>query len=130
MTLPEVVLWQALRQGRLAGLRFRRQHPIGPYILDFFCPAAGLAVEVDGVAHDGADQVRHDERRQAWLAQRGVTTLRIGAIDVLQDERLEGVLLGIANAAGAAPPACFARHLPRSAGEERSRSRRRAVSGA
>jgi Protein of unknown function (DUF559) len=47
MTLPEIVLWQALGKGRLAGLRFRRQNPIGPYILDFYCPSARLAVEVD-----------------------------------------------------------------------------------
>src|SRR6266581_3873769 len=73
MSLPEVVLWQALRQRRLAGLRLRRQHPIGPYILDFYCPSARLAVEVDGLAHDTAAAVRHDERRQAWLARQGVT---------------------------------------------------------
>jgi very-short-patch-repair endonuclease len=42
MSLPEVVLWQALRKGRLADLRFRRQHPIGPYILDFYCPMRGV----------------------------------------------------------------------------------------
>ena len=45
MTLPEVLLWQELRGGRLNGLHFRRQHPVGPYILDFFCAAARLAVE-------------------------------------------------------------------------------------
>ena len=72
MSLPEIVLWQALRKGRLAGLRFRRQHPIGPYILDFYCPSARLAVEVDGFAHDSAARVRHDDNRQAWLAQRGI----------------------------------------------------------
>ena len=49
MSLPEIVLWQALRKGRLAGLRFRRQHPIGPYIFDFYCPSALLAIEVDGL---------------------------------------------------------------------------------
>src|SRR5260370_33825496 len=49
MSLPEVVLWQALRKARFAGLRIRRQHPIGPYILDFYCPAARLAIEVDGL---------------------------------------------------------------------------------
>ena len=67
MTLPEVVLWRALRKGRLAGLRIRRQHPIGPYILDFYCPSARLAIEVDGSVHDITAQVRHDERRAAWL---------------------------------------------------------------
>ena len=67
MTLPEVVLWTALRQGRLAGLRFRRQHPVGPYILDFYCSRARLAVEVDGAGHDQPDQLRHDARRGDWL---------------------------------------------------------------
>src|SRR5438874_3677081 len=51
MTLPEIVLWQALRRS-LLGLRFRRQHPIGPYVLDFYCPSARLAIEIDGLAHD------------------------------------------------------------------------------
>jgi very-short-patch-repair endonuclease len=97
MTLPEVLLWQALRGGRLAGLRFRRQHPIGPYILDFFCPSARLAVEVDGSAHDDGAQVRHDERRQAWLAERNIHVLRVTAADVLGN--LEGVLRAIEQAA-------------------------------
>jgi very-short-patch-repair endonuclease len=52
MTLPEVLLWQELRGGKLDGLQFRRQHPVGPYILDYFCTAARLAVEVDGRGHD------------------------------------------------------------------------------
>ncbi len=103
MSLPEVVLWQALRKGRLEGLRFRRQHPIGPYILDFYSPSARLAVEVDGFAHDTAARVRHDAHRQAWLARQGIAVLRIRAADVLRDEQLEGVLLGIERAAAAAP---------------------------
>ena len=103
MSLPEVVLWQALRKGRLAGLRVRRQHPIGPYILDFYCPYARLAIEVDGLAHDTAAVVRHDEARQAWLARQGVTVLRVRASEVLRDERLEGILLGIERTIAAAP---------------------------
>ena len=51
MTLPEVLVWQHIRGRRLDGIRFRRQHPIGPYILDFFCEDARLAVEVDGESH-------------------------------------------------------------------------------
>jgi very-short-patch-repair endonuclease len=105
MTLPEVVLWQALRGGCLDGLRFRRQHPIGPYILDFYCPSTRLAVEVDGAAHDNAAQVRHDECREAWLAQQGIRVMRFMAADVLKDDRLEGVLLAIAQAA--APSTAF-----------------------
>ena len=79
------------------------EHPLGPYIIDFYCPSARLAVEVDGFAHDTDAQAHHDERRQAWLARRGVTVLRIRAGDVLHDGRLEGVLLAIEQAAAAAP---------------------------
>ena len=99
MSLPEVVLWQALRKGRLAGLRVRRQHPIGPYILDFYCPSARLAVEIDGLAHDATDRLRRDRHRDAWLIQRGVKVLRIMARDVLREERLEGIIAAILEAA-------------------------------
>jgi very-short-patch-repair endonuclease len=118
MSLPEIVLWQALRKGRLAGLRFRRQHPVGPYILDFYCASARLAIEVDGLAHDTAAAARHDERRQAWLVERGVTVLRFSAGDVLQDEKLQAVLVAIERALPQPPPARCARHLPRRAGED------------
>ncbi|WP_336966947.1 endonuclease domain-containing protein [Brevundimonas aurantiaca] len=93
LTLPEVLLWQALRRRGLCGARFRRQHPIGPYILDFYCDAARLAVEIDGSSHDTPDQARHDARRTDWLNQRGVSVLCIPARDVLTD--LAGVLEGI-----------------------------------
>jgi very-short-patch-repair endonuclease len=64
MSLPEIVLWQALQKLWLGGLRFRRQHPIGPYILDFYCPSARLAIEVDGFAHDTVAEAHRDPRRQ------------------------------------------------------------------
>jgi very-short-patch-repair endonuclease len=98
MTLPEAVLWQALRGGRAGGLRFRRQHPIGPYVLDFYCPAIRLAVEVDGAAHDIPDRAAHDLRRDAWLADQGIRVLRVPAADVLNEERRESVLDTIAAA--------------------------------
>ena len=80
-------------------MRIRRRHPIGPYILDFYCPAAQLAVEVEGFAHDTTIRARRDERRRTWLSQRGITVLRVRAEDVLRDESLEDVLLEIENAA-------------------------------
>jgi very-short-patch-repair endonuclease len=83
MSPPEVIVWEMLRANRLDGIRFRRQHPIGPYILDFYCSAAQLAVEVDGAGHDIAERVQRDERREAWLAERGIRVLRITARDVL-----------------------------------------------
>ena len=103
MSLPEIVLWQALRKLRLGGLRFRRQHPIGPYILDFYCPSARLAIEVDGFAHDTVAEAHRDAHRQEWLAQRGVGVLRLRASDVLKDQNLEGALLGIEEMASIAP---------------------------
>ena len=99
MTGTELRVWIRLRGRKLDGWKFRRQQPIGPYYVDFYCPAARLAVEVDGLAHDTAAQARHDERRRAWLTQQGVRVLRIRASDVLKDEELEGVLLGIERAA-------------------------------
>ncbi len=72
---PEFTLFP----GRLDGRHFRRQHPVGPYILDFFCAEARLAVEIDGASHDAPEAVEYDARRDAWLAERGIFTLRIGA---------------------------------------------------
>jgi very-short-patch-repair endonuclease len=105
MTLPEVVLWSAIRR-RVTGARFRRQHALGPYILDFYCPAARLAVEVDGIVHEGEGAARHDARRDAWLASKGVRVLRFPASSVLRDEELEGVIEAIV--AAAAPSTSFA----------------------
>ena len=94
MSLPEVLLWRELRK-RPAGLRFRRQHPAGPYVLDFFCPAQKLAVEVDGEAHERGDRPERDRVRDAWLKREGVRVIRIPAADVLQD--IEAVILHLAD---------------------------------
>ena len=84
LTLPEVLLWRALRL-RPAGLKFRRQQPAGDYILDFYCAAARLAIEVDGQGHGTVEQIAHDQARDAWLARRGVRVLRLPATMVLSD---------------------------------------------
>ena len=84
MTLPEVLVWQILRT-RPGGLKFRRQHPCGPYVLDFYCNDARLAIEVDGEVHGRADQPVRDARRDAALLDMGIATLRIAAADVLRD---------------------------------------------
>ena len=84
MSLPEVLLWQQLRRSP-AGLRFRRQHPFGPYILDFFSSSRALAVEVDGEFHNVPAQARRDRVRDAWLAEQGATVMRVAATDVLTD---------------------------------------------
>jgi very-short-patch-repair endonuclease len=85
MSLPEVILWRNLRGDKLEGLRFRRQHPMGAYVLDFYCDAAKLAVEIDGAHHSLGDNPARDAERDAWLAARGIETLRIPAAYVLAD---------------------------------------------
>jgi very-short-patch-repair endonuclease len=85
MSLPEVLLWKAIKGGKLDGLHFRKQHPIGPYVLDFYCDAARLAVEVDGASHGAEDRPQRDERRDAWLADQGIETLRLSASLVPRD---------------------------------------------
>ncbi|MEN5146409.1 endonuclease domain-containing protein [Brevundimonas diminuta] len=97
LTPPEAQLWAQLKGRSLEGLRFRRQHPIGPFILDFYCAELKLAVEVDGLIHGLDDQARHDERRTCWLTARGVSVLRLPACDVRDD--MEGALNAIRNAA-------------------------------
>ena len=83
MSLPEVLLWRVLKAKPL-GIKFRRQHPIGPFVLDFYCPQAKLAIEIDGIAHDMGDRPLRDENRTAWLETQGIGLLRIPASDVLK----------------------------------------------
>ena len=100
LTPPEARLWQALRRRGLAGLKFRRQHPIGPFILDFYCVSAKLAVEIDGSAHTLGDNPQRDDRRDLWLERHGITVLRIEARHVC--DKLEAVLTEIGRAAAEA----------------------------
>ena len=75
-TDAERIFWALLRGGRLAGLRFRRQQPIGPYIVDFFCPSAKLIIELDGGQHGRDEAVVYDEGRTRFLEARGYRVLR------------------------------------------------------
>ena len=84
MSLPEAMLWRELRK-RPGGLKFRRQHAAGRYIIDFYCVPARLAVEVDGWGHDSADARKHDAARSHYLRSQGVATLRVPAKVVLED---------------------------------------------
>jgi very-short-patch-repair endonuclease len=84
ISLPEILLWRALKQ-RPADLKFRKQHPIGAYTLDFFCAAAKLCVEVDGEAHERGDQPAFDASRDAWLALHAIETVRLPATVILRD---------------------------------------------
>jgi very-short-patch-repair endonuclease len=84
MSVPEVMLWVRLR-ARPGGFKFRRQHPAGPYVLDFFCSKAGLAVEVDGMNHDMGDRPVSDAARDAWLGEQNIKVLHIPAGDIARD---------------------------------------------
>ena len=84
MTPPEALLWQQLRQ-RPGGLKFRRQHALEPYVVDFFCAASRLVVEIDGWAHDTAKRAEQDDRRDEALRARGFSILRIPAAEVMRD---------------------------------------------
>ena len=88
MTPPERRLWSLLKT-RPGGFKFRRQHEHGPYFLDFFCFESAVAVEVDGLAHELGKNPLRDERRDAWLAARGIRTVRVRATEVR--DNLDGV---------------------------------------
>jgi len=95
-TRAERALWEALRGRRLNGLRFRQQHPVGPFALDFYCPSAKLVVEVDGGVH--GEQRDQDAYRDDHLASYGYRVLRVRNGEVMGD--LPSVLARIAERAG------------------------------
>jgi very-short-patch-repair endonuclease len=96
-TFPERVLWGLLRDRRLSGLKFRRQHAVGPYVVDFYCSSHRLVVELDGRSHD--DRGLEDRRRQNYLESvAGLKVLRVGNDDVLHDP--ESVVFGVLRALG------------------------------
>ena len=84
MTLPEVLLWQRLRQ-RPNGLKFRRQHDALKFVLDFYCHSARVIVEVDGISRDMGDRPQRDARRDAIFQSKGLRVIRIPANQVLAD---------------------------------------------
>lgn len=92
-TPAERVLWNRLRNLQLSGAKFRRQHPIGDYIVDFVSLESKLIVELDGGQHDEKSVRRNDERRTRWLENEGYRVLRFWNNDVLTN--LEGVWLRI-----------------------------------
>jgi adenine-specific DNA-methyltransferase len=94
MTDPEKRLWRALRARQL-GVKFRRQHPIGPYIADFYSREAHLVVEIDGATHSEPDAIEYDRQRDAYMRALGLDILRFTAEEVLHN--LEGVCLAIQN---------------------------------
>ncbi len=95
-TAPEQILWSVLQNRGVARLKFRRQHPIGPFIVDFYCHEARLVVEIDGESHEGRQEA--DVKRQRFLESQGLRVLRVTNDDVLHD--IEAVAMGVAKAAG------------------------------
>ncbi|MBM3521734.1 MAG: endonuclease domain-containing protein [Alphaproteobacteria bacterium] len=93
LTPAEVRLWSQLKGGQLCGRKFRRQHSIGPYVLDFYCPDESLAIELDGDSHDTEAAMAHDVARDAYVMKHGIRTLRFRNQDVLHD--IDNVLMAI-----------------------------------
>ena len=89
-TNAELLLWQLVRRNQLLGMGFRRQHPLGNYVLDFYCHEAQLVVELDGGQHNEVSRQQHDETRTQYLKSQGLTVLRFWNNEVL--ENTEGVL--------------------------------------
>ncbi len=75
-TWAEKLMWRWLRDRRFSSYKFRRQHPVGPYTLDFFCEEAELNIELDGYGHGFVEQRKDDAVRESFLAERGIKTLR------------------------------------------------------
>jgi very-short-patch-repair endonuclease len=86
-TPHERILWRALKELPIEGTHFRRQAPIGRYVVDFFCPAKRLVIELDGGHHNDDETAKRDSERQAWLEQEGYRVVRFWNSDVTGDLR-------------------------------------------
>jgi very-short-patch-repair endonuclease len=102
MTGPEQQLWLKLRARQFQGLKFRRQHGIGPYIVDFYCPERSLVLEIDGDSHAGVEQILKDQERDRYLHSLGLHVVRYQNHDVMQN--LDGVLEDLLNHIAAGSP--------------------------
>jgi very-short-patch-repair endonuclease len=108
MSSAERLLWRGLRSRQLDGARFRRQHPIGSYIVDFVCLERRLVVEVDGGQHTEDAHIASDARRDRWLVGEGYRVMRVSTTDV--NTNLAGVLDTTWAALRDLPPARAVRH--------------------
>ena len=82
-TIPEILLWDRLKNRQVAGLKFRRQVPFGRYILDFYCKEKSLGIEIDGESHIGKEA--YDEEREAFLQACDINVIRFTNRDILED---------------------------------------------
>lgn len=107
MPAAEIVLWSRLKNSQLKGLKFRRQHSIGKYVVDFYCPKHKLAIEIDGQSHEKSE--KQDERRQKFIEFFGIKVLRFTNYDIYKNtnEVLEFILDSIpprSRLGGTTPP--------------------------
>jgi very-short-patch-repair endonuclease len=118
MTDAECKLWARLCGKKMAGLRFRRQEAIGPYIADFYCSAAKLVVELDGGQHGNDDVLLYDVARTLWLNDSGYRVLRFSNHDFLRDPEfvIEGIWRAVVESACPLPEALRASTLPQGEG--------------
>ncbi|PKA69220.1 adenine-specific DNA-methyltransferase [Pseudomonas baetica] len=95
----EHLLWQKLRSRQIANLKFRRQFPCPPYVLDFYCAELKLAIELDGGQHFETQGLIHDQRRTRYLNQKGIEIVRFSNLEVIQqmDDVLEQIIRIAAN---------------------------------
>lgn len=101
-TDAEQKLWSRLRSRRLNGAKFRRQHPVGPFIVDFFCSSALLIIELDGSGHAECEQQTYDQERTRYIEERGLKVLRFWNHQIFQE--MELVLQCIADAVAERSP--------------------------
>ena len=107
-------MWAVLRAHRMNGASFRRQTPIGPYIVDFVCHATGLIVEIDGGQHYEEEHIQRDARRDAYLRSKGFYILRFNTYDVMTNRQGVQEVIAAAVASAPSPP------LPRKRGREQT----------
>jgi len=105
MTGTETLLWSKLRARQFHGLKFRRQHGIGPYIVDFYCPEQSLVIEIDGDSHADADQILKDQLRDKYFQSLGLHVIRYCNDDIVKN--LDGALEDLAGkiSSGSTSPA-------------------------
>ena len=85
-----MLLWRHLHNRKMGGCKFRRQQPVGPYVLDFFCPEKRLGIELDGREHGDPERIQRDRVRDEYLVAQGIRTVRFWNFQLR--ENLEGVL--------------------------------------